>query len=92
MKIAKVQFTNEDLDWLDRQAAHQNVSRAELIRRRVLGKEDGQPPRYTPRQYQELVSAANRYCDMPRNQVERLVSFVFCQIMEPDRVEASPGQ
>ena len=86
-----VNFAKPDLEILDRMASHQNVSRSELIRRRVLGASDGGTKKFSPRQYQELVSAAHRRCDMPRNQVERLVAFVFCEVMEPDPLEATPS-
>jgi len=86
-----VKFDKPDLDLLDHQASYQNVTRSELIRRRVLGEIDGGTKKFSPRQYQELVSAAYRRCDMPRNQVERLVAFVFCQVMESAPLEANPS-
>ena len=86
-----VKFDKPDLDLLDRQASYRNVTRSELIRRRVLGEIDGGTKKFNPRQYQELVSAAHRCCDMPRNQVERLVAFVFCQVMESAPLEANPS-
>ena len=90
MKIAKVQFNDADIDWVDRQAQQQNMSRAELIRRRVLGGEGGAPKRLDPIEYQKLISDACRRVNMPRNQVDQLVNFVFCRLMEPHPQEASP--
>ena len=91
MKSVKVSFENADLEQLDLQASHQNVSRSELIRRRVLGDNNGGGKKFGPREFQELVSSAHRRCDMPRSQVERLVTYVFCQVMEADPLEATPS-
>ena len=87
----EVRFDKADIELLDRMASHQNVTRSELIRRRVLGDSNGGTKRFDTRQYQDLVSAAYRRCDMPRNQVERLVAFVFCQVMESAPLEANPS-
>jgi len=86
-----VKFDKADIELLDRMASHQNVTRSELIRRRVLGDSNGGTKKFSSRQYQDLVSAAYRRCDMPRNQVERLVAFVFCQVMESAPLEANPS-
>ena len=90
MKIAKVQFADHDIEWIDRQAEQHNVSRAEFIRRRVLGGGDGGPRRINTLEYQKLVSDACRRVNVPRGQVDQLVSFVFCELMAPPAVEASP--
>ena len=89
MKRIEVKFENADLEQLDRQASHQNVSRSELIRRRVLGDSNGGGKKFSPREFQELVSSAHRRCDLPRSQVERLVTYVFCQVLESDPLEAT---
>ena len=90
MKIVKVQFSDDDINWVDRLAADHNVSRAEFIRRRVLGGGDGGPRRINTLEYQKLVSDACRRVNVPRSQVDQLVSFVFCELMAPPAVEASP--
>lgn len=90
MKIAKIQFSDDDIDWVDRIAAEQNVSRAEFIRRRVLGGGDGGPRKINTLEYQKLVSDACRRVNMPRSQVDQLVSFVFCKLMAPLALEANP--
>ena len=90
MKIVKVQFSDDDINWVDRLAAEHNVSRAEFIRRRVLGGGDGGPRRISTIEYQKLVSDACRRVNVPRSQVDQLVSFVFCELMAPPAVEASP--
>ena len=86
-----VKFEEKDLAMLDRQAAHQNVNRSELIRRRVLGETHGGQKNFSPRKFQELVSSAHRRSNMPRAQVEQLVAFVFCEVMDAPPVEATPG-
>lgn len=90
MKIAKVQFSDDDIDWVDRRAAKHNVSRAEYIRRRVLGGGDGEPRKISTLEYQKLVSDACRRVNVPRSQVDQLVSFVFCELMALPAVEANP--
>jgi len=87
-KIVKVAFEEHDVEALDRQAQAVGVSRAEVIRRRALTGANGQ--RFSPQDYQRLVSRTCRNVDLPRAQVERLVNIVFNEIMAPRAVPATP--
>ena len=88
-KIVKVAFEEQDVAILDRQAQASGVSRAEVIRSRALAGANGQ--RFSPQDYQRLVSRTCRNVDLPRSQVERLVNVVFVELMAPRSVEANLG-
>ena len=85
MKQIKLSISEEDLATLDYEAAQTGLSRAELLRCRAVA-----PRRYTPTTYAALVSKANRVADLPRSQVERLVNYVFVELMGPSSREANP--
>jgi metal-responsive CopG/Arc/MetJ family transcriptional regulator len=86
MQRIHVKFEESDLAILDQQAKSAQVSRSELIRNRLLTAANGKS--YTPRQYQDLVSAAYKRTNLPRQQVQQLVDFVFVELMAP-RVEGA---
>ena len=85
MKHIKLSISEEDLATLDNEAAQTGLSRAELLRCRAVA-----PRRYTPTTYAALVSKANSVADLPRSQVERLVNYVFVELMGPSSREANP--
>ncbi len=78
MKQIKLSISEEDLAALDHEAAKTGLSRAELLRCRAVASR-----RYTPTSYAALVSKANRVADLPRSQVERIVNFMFTELMGP---------
>ena len=84
-KTIKVTLKESDVALLDRQAAEKGVNRAELIRSKLF--KTGE--KYTPVDYYQLVSAACRTSDLPRNQVEQLVNFVFVRLLAPTPQEAT---
>lgn len=81
----RVKLSPDELRQLDRVAKQRGSSRNEVLRSRAVAKKH-----YTPSDYSALVSRANRCVDMPRSQVERVVNFVFVELMEPDVLEATP--
>ena len=85
MKHIKLSISEEDLATLDYEAAQTGLSRAELLRCRAVA-----PRRYSPQSYVLLVSKANRVADLPRNQVERIVNYVFTQLTGPSESGANP--
>ena len=78
MKEIRLRISETDLAALDHESAQTGLSRSELLRCRA-----GAPRRYTPKDYSLLVSKANRVADIPRGQVERVVNFVFTELMGP---------
>lgn len=76
MKKIDVRLEEQFVDLLDDEAKKRGISRAELVRERVVGK---QRDTFTPHDYNKLVSDAHRYThgSLSRNQVESLVAFVF---------------
>ncbi len=87
MKRVNIHLDEADIAVLDSQANSAGVSRSEFIRTRVLNSVNGK--KYSPRQYQELISAAQRRSNVPRSQVEQLVNFLFIRLMEPRVEEAN---
>ena len=87
MKRIHMHIAEEDLAILDGQAHSEGISRSEFLRTRVLNSVNGK--KYSPRQYQELISAAQRRSNVPRSQVEQLVNFLFIKLMEPRVEEAN---
>jgi hypothetical protein len=80
MREVKFLIEEHDLFTLDRHAKQNGSSRAELIRSRVMS--PGGRKRLSTADYHKLVVEAQRQCDLPRAQVEKLVAFVFCQLMK----------
>ena len=87
-KIVKVTLDEGAVALLDRQAAAEGVHRSDVIRARILRGPANRS--FSPDDYYRLVAAACRTSDLPRNQVERLVNFVFNEVMGPRSGEASP--
>jgi len=87
MKRINIHLAEDDLAILDSQANSAGISRSEFLRSRVLNSINGK--KYTPKQYQALISAAQRRSNVPRSQVEQLVNFLFIELMEPRVEEAS---
>lgn len=79
MKKINIRVDQDDLVLLDQLADSAQLSRSELIRNSVLTTSNGR--RITPVQYQELISAAYRRTNLPRQQVQQLVDFVFVELM-----------
>jgi hypothetical protein len=77
MKEIKLRFEPADLERLDQQAQEQGISRAELIRDRVLSGEAKSP--LSTLQFNQLLADAQRYMQghVDRRQIETLVSYVF---------------
>ena len=84
-KTIKVTLTESDVALLDRQAVEQGVTRAQLMRSKLFAKGE----KFSPVDYYQLVSAACRTSDLPRNQVEQLVNFVFVRLLAPTPQEAT---
>lgn len=85
-KVVKVTMDEKDIAVLDRQAEQAGVHRAELIRSRVFNA-DGE--RFSPVDYQRLVSDACRLSNLPRSQVERLVDYLFVRLLSKNRPATS---
>jgi len=85
-KVVKVTMSEGDIAVLDRQAEQAGVKRAELIRSRIFS---GDGERFTPLDYQRLVSDACRFSDLPRSQVERLVDYLFVRLLSKNRKATS---
>jgi hypothetical protein len=81
----RLKIDADDLAILDDEAAKTGLSRSDLLRYRAVA-----PRRYSPTDYSRLVSEANRVADIPRGQVERLVNYVFVELMGPGAGEANP--
>ena len=89
-KTVKLALEASDVALLDRQAEEKGVSRAELMRGRVLS--EGVGKRFTPQDLSTIVSRVNRVSNLPRAEVERLVHTTFNAIMFASREEANPAQ
>ena len=87
MKRINIHLDESDISLLDSQASSAGVSRSELLRTRVLNSVNGKT--YSAAQYHQLVAEAQRRSNLPRAQVEQLVSFLFVQFMGPRGEEAS---
>jgi hypothetical protein len=74
----RVKIDSDDLAILDAEAQKTGLSRSELLRCRAVPHK-----RYSPTEYSALVSRANRVADLPRDQVERIVNYVFVELMGP---------
>ncbi len=88
-KTIKLTLEESDIELLERQAEQQGVSRAELIRSRVLTGPFGR--QFTPKDLSTLVSRVNRVSNLPRSEVERLVYTVFTALMSESRAATTPG-
>ena len=87
MKRVHMHLAEADLAILDGQASSAGISRAEFLRNRVLNTINGRT--YSTAQFHQLVADAQRRSNLPRAQVEQLVSFLFVQFMGPHGEEAS---
>jgi hypothetical protein len=87
MKRVNIHLAEADLALLDSQAVTAGISRSEFLRNRVLNSVNGK--NYSPKQYQQLVAAAQRRSNVPRAQVEQLVNFLFIEFMAPHGEEAN---
>ena len=87
MKVVKVSFQEEDIVLLTAQAKAAGLNRAELIRERVLGRQDNgtAAPVRTASEFNDLVSQAyhQTHGAFSRSQVEALVAFVFTRMARP---------
>ena len=81
----RLKIDADDLAILDAEATRTGLSRSDLLRYRAVA-----PRRYSPTSYSALVSRAHRVADLPRSQVERVVNYVFIELMGPGVGEANP--
>jgi hypothetical protein len=81
----RLKIDADDLAILDEEATRTSLSRSDLLRYRAVA-----PRRYSPTSYSALVSRAYRQVDLPRSQVERIVNFVFIELMGPGEEGANP--
>ncbi len=81
----RLKIDADDLAILDDEAAKTGLSRSDLLRYRAVS-----PRRYSPTAYSALVSRANRVADLPRSQVERVVNYVFVELMGSGEKGANP--
>ncbi len=87
-KTIKLALEENDIELLDKQAEQQGISRAELIRSRVLAGPFGR--QFTPKDLSTLISRVNRVSNLPRAEVERLVYTVFTSLMSESRAATTP--
>ena len=88
MKKVTTQFNEHEVELLEREARTMGISKNELIRLKALTYAARQD--FTPADLAQLVCDANRECNIPRGEVERLVNFVFIKILGEKR-EAIPA-
>ena len=81
----RLKINADDLAILDAEATRTGLSRSDLLRCRAVA-----PRRYSPTSYSALVSRAYRQADLPRSQVERVVNFVFIELMGSGEKGANP--
>ena len=81
----RLKIDADDLAILDEEATRTGLSRSDLLRCRAVS-----PRRYSPTAYSALVSRANRVADLPRGQVERVVNYVFVELMGSGEEGANP--
>lgn len=74
----RLKLNEHDLATLDAEARKTGLSRSDILRCRAVAAN-----RYSPSDYLALVSKANRVADLPRSQVERIVNYVFVELMGP---------
>lgn len=72
----RLKIDADDLAILDEEATRTGLSRSNLLRYRAIS-----PRRYSPTSYSALVSRAYRVANLPRSQVERVVNYVFIELM-----------
>lgn len=84
MTTVKLTLSPEELEILDNQATIKGSTRAQALRSRAFTSRN-----YNPQSYAQLVSKASRLTDLPRHQVERIVNYVFVEVMEPCVQEAN---
>ncbi len=72
----RLKIDSDDLAILDEEATRTGLSRSNLLRYRAIS-----PRRYSPTPYSALVSRAYRVANLPRSQVERVVNYVFIELM-----------
>lgn len=88
MQKISTRFHEHEVELLEREALNMGISKNELIRLKALSY--GAHQDFTPADLAQLVSDANRECNIPRGEVERLVNFVFIKILGAKR-EAIPA-
>lgn len=81
----RLKINDDDLAILDEEVKRTELSRSEILRCRAVSTN-----RYSPSDYLALVSRANRVADLPRSQVERIVNYVFIELMGPCGEAANP--
>ena len=81
----RLKINADDLAILDAEATRTGLSRSDLLRCRAVA-----PRRYSPTSYSALVSRAHRVADLPRSQVERVVNYVFVELMGSREEGANP--
>ena len=74
----RLKINDDDLAILDEEVKRTELSRSEILRCRAVARK-----RYSTNEYLALVSRANRVADLPLDQVERIVNFVFVELMGP---------
>lgn len=88
-KRIHIAMDQNDIVLLDRLAAANGITRAELIRDKLFSNPTGKE--YSPTDLAELVSHTRRSTNLPSSQVERLVYTVFTALMSGPREAATPG-
>ena len=81
----RLKIDADDLAILDAEATRTGLSRSDLLRYRAVA-----PRRYSATDYARLVSRAYRQVDLPRGQVERVVNYVFVELMGSREEGANP--
>jgi hypothetical protein len=83
MPVVKVTYSEEDIRLLDREAALQNISRAELIRQRTLTRHTTGSP-FTTAEYHRVVANAHQFTrgSIDRLQVEALTAYILNQVLK----------
>lgn len=88
MKRIEIKLEEADLALLDFQAKEKGVNRSDLIRHRLFADTPGRA--FTPEDLSRLVSRVNRVSNLPRSEVERLVNYVFVEVMSGPREATNP--
>ena len=83
MSLATVQVRMEpsDIDKLGKEAQALDIPRAVYIRQLLLDRAKSKGANFTPDQLNRLIADAYHQSNLPRNEVERLVYFVFARLM-----------
>jgi len=87
-KRIEIKLEESDIALLDFQAKEKGISRADLVRDRLLS---SQPAggKFSPADLAALVARINCISNLPRAEVERLVHAVFVEVMSGPREAAN---